>query len=177
MRKMYAAHIYTLSFKDLWTQVPICDSIFACTSDQFLSLRSGPNYIKRIQIGPSLQRKVPGRWTLLIQEPKPQTFAFFSIDLTPLPTRTSQVPAVLQLCLRGGTQKLVTSSVYADTIASRQPVNEIPRWTGRFFPPSSHESGAPKRGHREVEIGSNRAGWTVQSRSTPCASCSVVSLP
>ena len=104
---MYTVQTSTLPFKDkrLRSQMLTLTSTLACTSDQFRSSWSlGPNHNPRVQIGPSLLRKGPGRETPPLQAPSCKTYQSWSWPL--LSARTSQPPSSKLLCPNSGTQRV-----------------------------------------------------------------------
>ena len=83
---MYMAHIFALPFKDnlLESQIPTWAFILACTSDEHRSSwRSGPNHTPRMGMGPSLQRKGPGRVSLPLQAPSRKPSLLSKLTLAP----------------------------------------------------------------------------------------------
>ena len=79
-------HAPALPFKNkrLRSQVTTYVSTFVSTCDQFrFSWMSGPNHTPRMRIGPSLQRKGPGRWTPPLQAPSRGPSLLSKLTLTP----------------------------------------------------------------------------------------------
>ena len=68
----------------LRSEVPTCASTLARTSDQFRSSwRPGPNHTPRMRMGPSLQRKGPGKRTPPLQTPSRRPSFLSKLILAP----------------------------------------------------------------------------------------------
>ena len=127
------AHASALPFKDnlLESQIPTWAFTLACTSDQFRSSwRSGPNHTPRMRMGPSLQRKGPGRVLLPIQAPSRKPSLLSKLTLAPaIRSYSTTASFTASISWRRDT-KTVTSSANVETLAARRPTNRIPRSAG-----------------------------------------------
>ena len=122
------AHAFVLPFKDnlLESQVPTCAFTLACTSDQFhSSWRSGPNHTARMRMGPSLQRKGPGRVSLPLQAQSRKPSLLSQLTLAPA------IRLFTAFISRRRDTNTVISSANAETLV----VKGTPRRAG-FFPSS-----------------------------------------
>ena len=157
---MYRAHNSALSFKRklLGSQIPTWSSILAYTSNQFRSSwKSSPNHTPKLQTGLSLQRKCPGRVSLLVQVPSRKTLLLSKLTFAPAIRSYSATAFFIVSISRWLDTNTVISSTNTETLYVRGPAKGIPRRAG-FAP-----SGAPKQRHREDKTGGKSAGPTTWS--------------
>ena len=110
---MYVAHASALPFKDnlLESQIPTWAFTLVCTSNQFRSSwRSGPNHTPRMRMGPSLQRKGPGRVLLPLQAPSSKPSLLSKLTLGPAIRSYSTTASFTAFISRRQDTKTVMSS-------------------------------------------------------------------
>ena len=131
---MYTAHTSALPFKDnrLRSQATNRASTLARTSNQFRSSwRPGPNHTPRMQTGPSLQRKGPGRGTLPLQAPNRKPSLLSKLTLAPATFSYLATASFTATISRRLDTKTVISSANAEIFARTLPLSKIPRRAGR----------------------------------------------
>ena len=163
---MYTAHTSALPFKDyrLQSQVP---------TNVFTSWRPGTNHTQRMRIGPSLQRKGPGREMPPLQAPNRRPPPLSKFILVPALCSHLTIAYFTASMFEWQDKKIVILSAYMETFARWSPTKEIPCKAG--FTPSSQS--LRKRGHREEGIRDKPTGPTAWLRKAPSASRLSAPLP
>ena len=144
---MYTAHTSTLPFKDnrLRSQVPTCPSTLANTSNHFPSSWSpGPNHTPRMRIGPSLQRKGPGRGVPPLKAPNRKPSLLSKLTLATATFSYLSIAFFIASMSIWRDTKTVISSAYAETFVQTRSTKKTPRKAGQTIPSLSLRSRVSK---------------------------------